>query len=159
MKSKLNHTYILCGCVLMLALLCILSIGSPIRFDNQRSKREKAVKVRLMSIRSAEEKYRTLHGVYATTFRDLVESGLLSDSAAYIPYSGGMCFTLTATTLPGKGGGKIPVMECGATYSQYLQGLDKTSIADITEEANVNGRFPGLKIGDINAPNDNAGNW
>lgn len=50
-------------------------------------------------------------------------------------------------------------MECGATYKQYLDGLDKASVDELTQEANANGRFPGLKIGDTETPNDNVGNW
>lgn len=147
------------GCVLLLALLCILSIGSPIHFDHERSVREKAVKARLMTIRTAEERYRARHGVYAGSFKDLAQSGLLADSLSLIPYAGGARFSLTATTLPGKGGRKIPVMECAATYRQYLTGLDKTGIRDLTDEAGTNGQFPGLKIGDTENPNDNMGNW
>ena len=142
MKKRFNTPTILGGCVFLLALLCILSIGSPIHFDHERSVREKAVKARLMTIRSAEERYRAQHGVYAGSFK-----------------TDGTRFSLTATTLPGKSGRKIPVMECAATYSQYLAGLDKTSISDLTDQAATNGQFPGLKIGDTENPNDNTGNW
>lgn len=159
MKLRFNTTTLLGGCVLLLALLCILSIGAPIHFSHERNMREKAVKVRLMTIRTAEERYRARNGVYAGSFKELAQAGLLPDSLSYIPYTDGLRFSLTATTLPGKSGRKIPVMECAATYSQYLSGLDKTSIADLTEQANANGQFPGLKIGDTENPNDNTGNW
>ena len=43
--------------------------------------------------------------------------------------------------------------------NQHLSGLDENSIANLIEEANNAGRYPGLKIGDITTPNDNAGNW
>ncbi len=159
MKLRFNTTTHLGGCVLLLALLCILSIGAPIHFSHERNMREKAVKARLMTIRTAEERYRARNGVYAGSFKKLAQSGFLADSLSYIPYTDGIRFSLTATTLPGKSGRKIPVMECAATYSQYLSGLDKTSIADLTEQANANGQFPGLKIGDTENPNDNTGNW
>ena len=55
MKIRFNTPTILGGCVFILVLLCILSIGSPIHFDHERNVREKAVKVRLMTIRKAEE--------------------------------------------------------------------------------------------------------
>ena len=159
MKLRFNTPAILGGCVILLALLCVLSIGAPIHFDHERSMREKAVKARLMTIRTAEEQYRARHGVYAGSFKELAQSGLLADSLSFIPYTEGIRFSLTATTLPGKSGRKIPVMQCAATYSQYLSGLDKTRIADLTEQANTNGQFPGLKIGDTDSPNDNTGNW
>ena len=145
MKLRFNTPAILGGCVILLALLCVLSIGAPIHFDHERS--------------TAEEQYRAQNGVYAGSFKELAQNGLLPDSLSYIPYTDGIRFSLTATTLPGKSGRKIPVMQCAATYSQYLSGLDKTSIADLTEQANTNGQFPGLKIGDTDSPNDNTGNW
>ncbi len=159
MRLKVNKTCCLGGCVFLLALLCLLSIGSPIHFEKQKARREKAVKERLMVIRAAEEKYRARHGVYAASFKELARCGLLADSLGSIPCVEGQRFTLTATTLPGKGGKAIPVMECGATYKQYLDGLDQSTIGELTEEANANGRFPGLKIGDTETPNDNVGNW
>ncbi len=159
MRLKVNNTYCLGGCVLLLALLCLMSIGSPILFEKQKTKRENAVKERLMTIRAAEEKYRAKHGTYAASFKELARCGLLADSLGDIPCVKGQRFSLTATTLPGKSGKAIPVMECGATYKQYLDGLDKSSISELTDEANTNGRFPGLKIGDTETPNDNVGNW
>lgn len=50
-------------------------------------------------------------------------------------------------------------MECSAAYDDYLKGLDKNSIDNLTQAANESGRFPGLKFGDTTQPNDNAGNW
>jgi hypothetical protein len=50
-------------------------------------------------------------------------------------------------------------MECGARYEQFLDGLDANSVANLIEEASAAGRYPGLKIGDIVQPNNNAGNW
>ncbi len=159
MRLKVNKTCCLAGCVFLLVLLCLMSIGSPIYFEKQKTKRENAVKERLMTIRTAEEKYRAKHGVYASSFKELARSGLLADSLCDIPGVEGQRFSLTATTLPGKSGKAIPVMECGATYKQYLDGLDKSIVEELTAEANANGRFPGLKIGDIETPNDNVGNW
>lgn len=50
-------------------------------------------------------------------------------------------------------------MECRAKYVDFLDGLDRNSVANVIEDANSSGGFPGLKIGDINTPNNNAGNW
>lgn len=47
MRLKVNNTYCLGGCVLILALLCLISIGSPMYFEKQKARRESAVKERL----------------------------------------------------------------------------------------------------------------
>lgn len=159
MKIKANNTTALSACVLILSLLCLLSIGTPIRFDKQRAKRETVVKHRLLKIRAAEEAYRARHGAYAGTFEALVNSNLLADSLSHIPFSDKKRFRLQATTIIGKNGKQIPTMECGAEYADYLNGLDEGSISLLAEEAATAGRYPGLKIGDLETPNDNAGNW
>ena len=52
-----------------------------------------------------------------------------------------------------------PLMECGAPYESYLNGLDENLIRELTEKADEKGEYPGLRIGDTTTPNDNAGNW
>lgn len=159
MKIKLNNTFLLLCSVVVLALLCFISIDSPMRFDRQRAEREGEVKERLIKIRLAEEQYRAKSGHYAGSFDVLVKSGLLDDSLRYIPYTDKKQFALNASSMVGKSGQQVPLMECGALYVQYLQGLDKNSVNNMVEEANATGRYPGLKIGDLETPNNNAGNW
>ena len=68
-------------------------------------------------------------------------------------------FELTATVEIMKSGRQVPLMECGAQYHQYLEGLDENTIANLMETADNEGRYPGLRIGDITQNNHNAGNW
>ncbi|MDO4161097.1 MAG: hypothetical protein Q4D41_11625 [Prevotellaceae bacterium] len=157
--KKVNNNHILGVLVIALIAICIMSVSSPIRFEKQQSIRERAVKERLIKIRYAEEKYRKANGIYTGDFSVLVNSGLLADSLQYIPYTEKKRFDLVATNQIGKSGRNVPLMECGAKYNDYLSGLDKNSISNLIEEANNAGRYPGLKIGDITTPNDNAGNW
>lgn len=159
MRGSSKNIYLLGAGALLLASLCFLSIYTPMRFDSQRATREAVVKHRLVSIRTAEERYKARHGSYTGSFDTLVTAGMLADSMRYIPYTQGKPFALEATTMVGKSGQAIPLMECSAAYDDYLQGLDAPSIAALVEKANAEGRFAGLKIGDIAEPNDNAGNW
>lgn len=159
MNIQHKNTYGLVACVVVLAVLCVLSVSAPMRFDRQLQQRETAVKRRLVKIRAAEESYRRKNGVYTADFATLVKGGLLTDSLQYIPFAKGKRFHLTATTTVGKSGRQIPLMECSANYNEYLQGLDKNSVANLVEQANESGTFPGLKIGDITQPNGNIGNW
>lgn len=156
---KVKNNYILALLAAALCVVCIMSVYAPIRFDRQQEVRERAVKERLLKIRSAEERYRKVHDVYTGDFKTLVRGGFLADSLQYIPYTEGRRFDLTATTIIGRSGRQVPLMECGAKFNDYLYGLDENSIANLIEQANNAGRYPGLKIGDISEPNDNAGNW
>ena len=159
MKRKININYILGACALVLFVLCLLSIFQPLHFQQEQARREVAVKNRLMKIRSAEQKYRSHHGVYTGDFTVLVKGKYLADSLQYIPYADGKKFTLSATTIIGKSGKQTPLMECGALYEDYLDGLNEDAIQELTENANNSGTYPGLKIGDITTDNNNAGNW
>ncbi len=159
MAKKIKSNLVLGVLALALAVTCGLSVYSPIRFDKQRSIREHAVKERLIKIRYAEEKYRMANGVYADDFNTLVKGGYLADSLQYIPFTDNKQFSLATTVQTGKSGRQTPLMECGAEYKEYLSGLDVNSVSNLTEEANNAGRYPGLKIGDLTTPNDNAGNW
>ena len=142
-----------------LAALCVASVCAPMRFDRERARREAAVKQRLMSIRTAAELYRRRTGAYTASFAALTRSRLLPDSVQYIPFSGGRRFRLAASAVATPSGKMVPVMECSATYADYLLGLDANTIRNITDEAEAAGRFAGLKIGDMDSPGDNAGNW
>ena len=156
---KLHVNYILLACVLILATLCFLSVYSPVRFDEQRQQRELVVKERLVRIRQAEELYRRQHGIYTGDFAELIKSGLLADSLTVIPYSDNERFELAASMETTRSGRQIPLMECGAQYKQYLNGLDENTVGNLMDEASQTGAYPGLRIGDITHSNNNAGNW
>ena len=156
-KIKLNH--ILSAIAAILAVLCFFSIYSPVRFGRKKAEREAAVKARLMEIRRAEEAFRKANGVYAGSFSQLAGAGLLADSMRYVPYGEGAEFELSVTISRGQSGSMTPLMECGAPYESYLNGLDENLIRELTEKADEKGEYPGLRIGDTTTPNDNAGNW
>lgn len=159
MKFNIRNNYLLAGCVLVLAVLCFLSVYSPLQFEKERAVRETVVKQYLVKIRVAEEAYKTAHATYTGSLDTLVKEGLLADSLKYIPFSANKPFALSVSSVIGKSGRHVPLMECSAGYEEYLHGLDVNSIAELIEKAIASGRFPGLKIGDIATFNGNAGNW
>lgn len=110
-------------------------------------------------IRTAEERYKARHGGYSGDFQTLIKGKYLQESLQYIPYSDGKKFTLSATTIVSKSGKQIPLMECGASYEDFLNGLDENAVQELIDNAMISGAYPGLKIGDITTDNNNAGNW
>lgn len=82
-----------------------------------------------------------------------------ADSLQYIPYGNGAKFELEKTIYVGRSGVVQNVMECRAPFSAYLQGMSEREIYNLTDAAEKQGRYPGLKIGDLVTPNNNAGNW
>lgn len=144
----------------VLAGLCWISVSAPMRFDKERVRREAVVKQRLMGIRAAAERFRQRSGAYTGSLQTLVDSAGLADSLQYIPFATGKKrFHMQASSVVSRAGRSMPVMECYATYDEYLDGLDRDAIMSLTSATGAAGRFAGLKIGDLATPNDNSGNW
>ena len=149
MKLKITNNLILSLCVLSLIVICFLSVNAPMSFEKKQHEREIAVSKRLMKIRAAEINYRHDNKVYTADFATLVKKGYLADSLQYIPFCDNKKFDITATVQVTKSGRQIPLLECGAGYADYLNGLDENSIANLIQEANESGKYAGIKIGDI----------
>jgi len=140
-------------------LVCVMSISSPMRFERRVAERESVVKARLMQIRRGAERYRADYGRYASDWRTLVAGGYIADSLQYIPFSNARRFSLTADVITTHSGRKVPVMECGATYADYLKGLNSGAIRQLIMAAENDGDYPGLRFGDLGSDSGNKGNW
>lgn len=84
------------------------------------------------------------------------------DSIKIIPNSGGQEFLLAQTVISTGSGIKVPVFEAKAHNNQILLELEdqfKQEIINLNEKQRKNNRYPGLKVGSITEPNNNAGNW
>lgn len=80
------------------------------------------------------------------------------DSLAIVPFSGGDSVYMAAAVKT-VSGVKVPLFEASMTYKSLLRGLDRQLIINLDAEREDTGRYPGLKVGSIDAPNNNAGNW
>lgn len=157
MQSKTN--IILGASAIVIIALCFVSILSPMNFAKERKIREQQVKECLVSIRQAEETYKARHGAYCGNINRLVKEMRLPANTVYIPGSAKKKWKIQTAVVPGSNDKPIHLMECGATYGEYLHGLNGQEIERITEIATGNDKYPGLKIGNIITPNNNAGNW
>jgi hypothetical protein len=64
--------------------------------------------------------------------------------------------TLTQVT---KSGAPIYLLEVKTPYKVYLDGLDKQEIINLIDVQTKLSRYPGLMLGSLEIPNNNAGNW
>jgi hypothetical protein len=79
-----------------------------------------------------------------------------------IPNSGGEKFWLQQTVITTGSGVKVPVFEARAHNNQILFELledYKQEIINLNEQSRKNNKYPGLKVGSVSEPNNNAGNW
>ena len=99
-----------------------------------------------------------------TTYVPMIES-LFSkdypiDSLRYIPFSNGQEFELEKTEIvTGSAGIKVKVMCAKAPFTSYLSDLDKQELINLIETTEKLEKYPGMKFGDIEEANNNAGNW
>lgn len=88
--------------------------------------------------------------------------GFVADSLRYIPFSEGDTFALQSFTNLTRSGTIQYVMECCAPDASFLKNMGRNGerlIVNRKQLADDMGNYPGLKIGDLNNWNNNAGNW
>ncbi len=75
-----------------------------------------------------------------------------------IPFSGGKPIIMEAV-IRQVSGVAVPLFEACMPFNDLLTGMDRQLIINLNAERKDIGRYPGLKVGSIDAPNNNAGNW
>ena len=80
------------------------------------------------------------------------------DSLKYIPFSDGALVEMDAIVKQ-VSGVNVPLFEAKMPFAQILKGLDRQLLINLKAEREDQGRYPGLMVGSISAPNNNAGNW
>ena len=87
----------------------------------------------------------------------LKRNGFVIDSIQYIPFSGKQKFEMKA--IIGKVSGvDVPLFEACAPYDILLGGLKRQLVVNLNYERTSSDKYPGLKVGSVDAPNNNAGN-
>jgi len=88
----------------------------------------------------------------------LKRDGFIIDSLQYIPFSGKQRFEMKA--IIGKVSGvDVPLFEACAPYDILLAGLKRQLVVNLNYQRTSSDKYPGLKVGSVDAPNNNAGNW
>ncbi|MCQ2155096.1 MAG: hypothetical protein MJY55_04690 [Bacteroidales bacterium] len=211
--------------IIVLTVLIVNSVMKPIKFENEKAKREAVAIQRLKDIRTLQTAFKSEAGHYASTFDSLkmfyrggsitvdMQIGSNDDSVAVentkalrkknpkitaaellqlsrsgerlvfvikskvpvkdtlfnnrpdfcidsifvIPFSGeaiGM-----QTNVKQVSGVPVPLFEATIPYKSLLCGMDNQLRINLDADRKDTGRYPGLMVGSISAPNNNAGNW
>lgn len=102
--------------------------------------------------------------VYRDSIKIAVKDTLLKgtnfipDSLKTIPFSGGQPVEMQAVVKK-VSGVDVPLFEASMPFNLLLKGLNRQLIINLNAERNDTNRYPGLKVGSVDAPNNNAGNW
>ena len=79
------------------------------------------------------------------------------DSLALIPFSGDS--VIMESTIKMVSGVKVPLFEASMPFKSLLKGLDNQLRINLDAEREDQGKYKGLQVGSVTAPNNNAGNW
>ena len=85
--------------------------------------------------------------------------GFNPDSMRYVPFGNGAQFEMATRNDTAKSGAPFCLLEVKTPYEVYLNGLNVQEIANLKDLQTKLGRYCGLKIGDLETANNNAGNW
>ena len=78
----------------------------------------------------------------------------------YIPYTDRLKFEAEVDNNYSTSQGiRVPLVEVRAHYNTYLADLDDQERVNLIDKEEKLEHYPGLKIGDVTSPNNNAGNW
>ncbi|MBQ3538845.1 MAG: hypothetical protein IJN24_01300 [Bacteroidaceae bacterium] len=98
-----------------------------------------------------------------TTWIALVDTiygkGFNVDSLKYVPYSNGAQFELATSCDTTKSGSAQWLFEARTPFETYLTGINDQEMKNLISAQKKLGRYCGLKVGDVEQPNNNAGNW
>jgi hypothetical protein len=103
--------------------------------------------------------------VYTDTIRVAVKDSLFRrvegfniDSIAYVPIVHEP-FQLQAISYMSISKVVIPLFEVSVHNDVFLKGLDRQSVVNLNDADENMNKYPGVKVGSVTQPNNNAGNW
>ena len=79
------------------------------------------------------------------------------DSLAFIPFCGDSI--LMESTVKKVSGVNVPLFEAKMPWKKLLKGLNNQLRINLDAQLEDQGKYKGLLVGSIDAPNNNAGNW
>lgn len=82
-----------------------------------------------------------------------------ADSLRYVPFGNGAVFQMDSINTTTESGAPIYLLEVKTPYESYLSDLDRQELINLIDKQKKLNRYPGLKFGDLEVPNNNAGNW
>ena len=89
----------------------------------------------------------------------IFKKGFNPDSLAYVPYGNGAKFKMEVRKDTMKSGAPLNLFQAQVDYDVYLNGLNHQELLNLKDMQTKLGKYCGLRVGDIEQPNNNAGNW
>lgn len=82
------------------------------------------------------------------------------DDLRYVPFSDNKEFELGATEVKTESSIVVPIFEAKTPFYVFLQSLNADQeIINLVDEYTAMSKYPGLRVGSLTTPNNDAGNW
>lgn len=85
--------------------------------------------------------------------------GFNADSLAFVPYGNGAKFEMETRSDTTKSGAPLNLFQAQVAYDVYLKDINDQELRNLKDLQGKLGKYLGLRVGDIEQPNNNAGNW
>ena len=85
--------------------------------------------------------------------------GFNADSLRYVPFGNGTEFEMVTRSDTTKSGAPLNLFQAQTPYETYIGDLDHQQLVNLKDVQTKLGKYCGLRVGDIETPNNNAGNW
>ena len=97
--------------------------------------------------------------MWVSVLDTIFPKGFNADSLRYVPFGNGKQFELASRQDTTKSGAPLNLFQAQTPYDTYLGDLDKQQLLNLKDLQSKLGKYCGLRVGDIEQPNNNAGNW
>lgn len=85
--------------------------------------------------------------------------GFIADSMRFVPFGNGAQFEMVTRDDTTQIGAPLRLFQAQTPYTAYLKDLNKQELLNVIDIQTKLGKYCGLRVGDIETPNNNAGNW
>jgi hypothetical protein len=96
---------------------------------------------------------------YTTVLDSIFAPQFPVDSLRYVPYLGDTEFKMESANVETASGVAVEVFEASVLNDVFLKGLDEQLIINYNVLRDKITGFPGMRVGNVKEPNNNAGNW
>ncbi|MBQ4057258.1 MAG: hypothetical protein IJD32_09250 [Bacteroidaceae bacterium] len=97
--------------------------------------------------------------MWVSVLDTIYPKGFNADSLRYVPFGNGKQFELASRQDTTKSGAPLNLFQAQTPYETYIGDLDKQQLINLKDVQSKLGKYCGLRVGDIEQPNNNAGNW
>jgi hypothetical protein len=97
--------------------------------------------------------------MWVSVLDTIFPKGFNADSLRYVPFGNGKQFELASRQDTTKSGAPLNLFQAQTPYEIYIGDLDKQQLLNLKDLQTKLGKYCGLRVGDIESPNNNAGNW